>query len=114
MQGTTTTGIDGTQATINEGLLVRNTNSGQRTDHTFGWVPELDFTVGYHRFPQWEVTFGYHIIALTDALQVSGAIDPNLASNLSVPLVGREAPQSAFRFDTFYVQGLHFGIEHVY
>ena len=114
LQGATTTGIDGTVATSSEGLLVRDTNSGKRTDHTFGWVPEIDLTVGWHRFPQWEVTFGYHVTAVSDALQVSGAIDPNLAVNLTDPLVGREAPSNAFRYDTFYVQGLHFGLEYVH
>ncbi|QDT06850.1 hypothetical protein K227x_52710 [Rubripirellula lacrimiformis] len=97
-----------------EGLLVRSTNSGTTTDHAFGWVPELDMSLGWHRFPHFDVTLGYHIIAMTDALQVSGAIDPNLASNLSSPLVGSQTPSPALRYDTFYVQGIHFGLQYVY
>ncbi|TWU60869.1 hypothetical protein Poly51_11510 [Rubripirellula tenax] len=96
------------------GLLVRSTNAGTQTDHTFGWVPELDLSLGWHRFPHFDVTLGYHIIAMTDALRVSGALDPNLASNLSDPLVGGSNPSAGLSFDTFYVQGVHLGLQYVY
>lgn len=113
LSGQTFTSIDGSNAIDNQGLLVRDTNSGTTNDSTFGWIPELDFSLGYHRFPNYELTIGYHIIAMTDALQVSGALDPNLASNLSSPALGAQNPAADFRFDTFYVQGIHFGIQYV-
>lgn len=97
-----------------QGLLVRNTNSGTVNDHTFAWVPELDLTWGYRRFPCYELTFGYHIVALTDAIQTSGILDPQLASNLSDPFSGDARPARAFDDETFYVQGIHFGLEYVY
>ena len=114
LTGNTLTSIDGNNATDTNGLLVRSTNSGTRTDDTFGWVPELDFTLGYQRFPSFDVTFGYHIIAMTDALQVSGVIDPDLATNLADPPVGAQRPSPQLRDGTFYVQGLHFGISYIY
>ena len=114
LRGETFTSIDGNNATDPQGLLVRNTNGGTTTDHTFGWVPELDFSIGYHKYPNYELTMGYHIIAMTDALQVSGAIDPNLASNLSDPPTGSQRPAASLRYDTFYVQGIHFGIQYVH
>lgn len=113
LSGETLTSIDGLNAVDPQGIHVRDSNSGVTEDNTFGWVPELDFSLGYHKFPNYELTIGYHIIAMTDALRVSGALDPNLASNLTDPLVGPANPVADFRFDTFYVQGIHFGIQYV-
>lgn len=114
LTGSTFTSIDGANATDPNGLLVRSTNSGTSTDHTFGWVPELDFTLGWQRYPNFDVTVGYHVIAMTEALQASDAIDRNLAVNLSDPPTGQQSPSAAFAYDTFYVQGIHFGLQYVY
>ena len=54
------------------------------------------------------------IIAMTDALQVSDAIDPELAVNLATPPNGAQRPGAFFQYNTYYVQGIHFGIQHVY
>ena len=112
--GNTTISSGGLSSSDPQGLLVRNTNSGTTTDSTFGWVPELDFSLGYHRFPRYDLTIGYHVIGMTDALQVSGAMDPNLASNLSDPAIGAQNPTRSLRFDTYYVHGIHFGLQHRY
>jgi hypothetical protein len=114
LRGETFTSIDGNNAIDPNGLLVRSTNAGSTEDHTFGWVPELDFSLGWHQYPRFDLTFGYNIIAMTDAIQVSGLIDPELAVNLSDPLVGRQSPQLRLRDQTYYVQGIHFGLQYVY
>ncbi len=113
-RGSTTTQLGADEDSVSQGLLVRSTNSGVENDSTFGWIPELDVSLGWHYFPGFDVTLGYHIIAMGDALQVSGAVDPNLASNLSDPLVGTPLPSRALRFDTFYIQGIHVGLQYVY
>ena len=113
LSGQTTTSVDAVTAVDPNGLLVRSTNAGDTTDHTFAWVPEIDLTLGYRRFPNYEVTFGYHIVALTESLQVSDVIDPDLAVNLAAPPTGRQAPARAFEHDTYYVHGLHFGIQYI-
>jgi hypothetical protein len=51
---------------------------------------------------------------MTDALQLSGAIDPQLASNLAPNPVGAQRPTPNFRYGTFYVQGIHFGLNYMY
>lgn len=111
--GSTLTSIDGANAFDDQGLLVRESNRGTVTDDTFGWIPELDLSLGWQRFPRFDVTCGYHLIVMTDALQVSGAIDRDLAVDLGdPPAAPRPAPD--LRFDTFYVQGIHFGLKYVY
>jgi hypothetical protein len=112
--GSTITSIDGLTATDPNGLLVRSTNSGTLSDNTFGWVPELDVSLGWQRYPCFDVTVGYNIIAMTDALQVSGEIDPSLSVNLSDPPTGQQRPSSALRYRTYYTQGIHFGLQYVY
>jgi hypothetical protein len=113
-RGSRTTELGADSAFDPNGLLVRSTNRGVDNDSTFGWIPELDVSLGWHHFPNFDVTIGYHIIAMTDALQVSGMIDPNLASNVSDPLVGTPAPSPSLRFDTFYIHGIHLGLQYVY
>ncbi|MEM0925137.1 MAG: BBP7 family outer membrane beta-barrel protein [Planctomycetota bacterium] len=106
--------IDGNNFTDPNGLLVRSTNSGETTDRTFSWVPELDFTLGWQHFPSFDVTVGYHVIAVTDAVQVSGTIDPELATNLTDTPVGAQRPSAVLRDNTFYVQGIHFGLNYIW
>lgn len=112
--GLTVTTIDDASAVTNSGLLVRSTNAGTVTDDTFAWVPELDLSLGWQRFAGWDLTFGYHVIGLTDALQSSGAIDPGLAVNLSDPPTGQQRPTDGLRYRTFYLHGIHFGLQRVY
>ena len=81
-------------------------NAGTISDDTFGWVPELDLSIGWHKYPRFDVTFGYSIIAMTDALQLGGAIDPDLAVNLSDPPTGAQRPAALLRYRTYYAQGL--------
>lgn len=114
LSGQTLTSIDGNNATDPNGLLVRSTNSGETKDNTFGWVPELDFTLGWHQYPRFDLTIGYHVIAMTDAIQVGGLIDPALEVNLSDPPTGQQSPARQAGYGTFYVQGIHFGLQHVY
>ncbi|MCC9600021.1 BBP7 family outer membrane beta-barrel protein [Stieleria sp. JC731] len=111
LSGNQTISIDGDTAQTPSGLLVRDSNSGVHDDNTFGWVPELDLTLGWQRFPSFDVTFGYHIIAMTHALRPSGVIDPELGTDLSD---ATNRPLAVFRKDTVYLQGLHFGLSYIY
>ena len=114
LSGSTLTRVGADETIDPNGLLVRSTNSGRFTDHTFGWVPELNLTWGWQRWKNMEATFGYSVIAMTDAVQVSGLIDNELASNLASPPTGQQRPRLGFRDKTFYVQGIHFGLHYFY
>ena len=110
--GTTSTTVGVDTAVTNEGLLVNDNNSGRTSDRTFGWIPELDVTLGYRITPKLDATFGYNLIAMTDAVRVSGTMDPGLAVNSisNSPL----APSPSMRYSTFYIQGIHFGLQYGY
>jgi hypothetical protein len=113
LSGSTTTSIDAATAVDPNGLLVRSTNAGETTDHTFGWVPELDFSIGWHRYRNFDMKIGYHVIAMTDAVQTSNTIDPALRVNLSDPPTGQQRPSVGLSYDTYYIQGIHFGLQYV-
>ncbi len=114
LSGETLTSNGGINATDPNGLLVRSTNVRVENDYTFGWVPELDFSLGWQQYPRFDVTVGYNIIAMTDAIQVSGLIDPDLAVNLSDPPLGAQRPSRRANYRTYYAQGIHFGLRYVY
>ncbi len=106
-----TIGID-TDVT-NTGLLVNDNNSGRTSDRTFGWIPELDVSIGYRITPKLDATFGYNLVAMTDAVRVSGTIDPDLAVNTSSVSPNDPArPSPDMRYSTFYIQGIHFGLQY--
>jgi hypothetical protein len=114
LAGSTLTSVDGATSIVEEGLLVRSTNAGSTKDQTFGWVPELEFTLGWHRFPRFDVTLGYHVIWMTDALQTGGVIDPDLAVNLADPPTGAQRPARAARYSTFDLQSIKLGLTYRY
>lgn len=108
--------LEGSSAGIGDtqGLLVRSSNAGKFSDSTFGWVPELDATIGYRYTQNLDFTIGYHVVAMTDALQVSGVLDRQLGVNADFPNSQPARPSFNPRFDTFYVQSIHFGLQYVY
>ncbi|MAI35480.1 MAG: hypothetical protein CBE00_12710 [Planctomycetaceae bacterium TMED240] len=108
--GTTSTTVGVDTAVTNEGLLVNNNNSGKISDRTFGWIPELDVSIGYRITPKLDATFGYNLIAMTDAVRVSGTIDPDLAVNSSSN--SPRVPSPGMQYSTFYIQGIHFGLQY--
>ncbi len=95
------------------GLLVGLSNSTAIRNSTFGWVPELSASLGYRYTENLDFTFGYHVLAMSDALQASGMIDPDLAVNRN-PAAGPNDPSPGLRFDTYYVHGIQFGLQYVY
>lgn len=114
LTGRTTTTVASDVATTNEGFLVQSTNSGKRTSSTFGWVPELDLSLGWHRFPRFDVTAGYHLVVMTDALRVFDTLDPELAVNSATTPTGQQRPALGVDYGTFFVHGIHFGLQYRY
>ncbi|HBJ36993.1 MAG TPA: hypothetical protein DDZ51_19995 [Planctomycetaceae bacterium] len=97
-----------------DGLLVQQSNQGRFSNRTFGWIPELDATIGYRYTQNLDFTIGYHVIAMTDSLQVSGTLDPQLGVNSDFPNSLPARPAFLPTYDTFYVQSIHFGLQYVY
>jgi hypothetical protein len=95
------------------GLLVGESNSGNTKDNAFGWVPEVNASVGCQLTRNLDLSIGYHLIAMTDSLQASGMIDRDLAVNQN-PSSGPKDPSPLIDYDTFHAHGLQFGINFLY
>jgi len=92
------------------GLLVRQSNRGDEDDSTFAWVPELNLNLVYHTHHNVDLSVGYGLVVVTDALQVSGAIDEDLQVDLGQPPTV-DRPNRGFRYDDYWVQGIQFGLD---
>ena len=66
------------------------------------------------RYEGWDLTLGYHLLAVSEAAHPGGAIDPELGVNLSDPLIGASRPTSDLSYRAFYLHGLHIGLQRVY
>ncbi len=101
-------------STSQDGLLVRASNRGTFRDSTFGWIPELNLSLGYRYTQNLDFTVGYHLIAMSDALQVSGILDPQMAVNEDYPTVGPARPAVGMKYGTFTAQSVTIGLQYVY
>ncbi|WP_068136702.1 BBP7 family outer membrane beta-barrel protein [Roseimaritima ulvae] len=111
LYGETMTASGGQTATDSNGLLVRSSNAGSYTDDTFAWVPELNLNVGYRWRPCVDLTVGYSLVVLTEALQPWRTIDSSLASDLSDD---PSEPTANFTYGDHWAQGINFGIRWCY
>ncbi len=97
----------GASNTIDSGLFVTDANSGTVNDSKFAWVPELDLSLGWRRYDRLDLTIGYNLIALTDAVQIGGVFD--VQTNPEFPATGPALPVARLQDETYYVQSIQFG-----
>ncbi len=107
----TVTANGGQTATDANGLLVRSSNAGDYSDNTFAWVPELNLNVGYRWRPCVDLTVGYSLVGLTEALQPWRTISSSLATDLSDDPT---EPTVNFKYRDHWVQGINFGVRWCY
>ncbi len=108
----TTVGSD--ISTQNQGLLARQTNIGTYRDDTFVIVPELGLHIGYRLTNKLDFTIGYSMLRLPKVSRVVDSLDPNLASNLSDPLVGEIRPSFTLQESNFTLHSLNLGLQWAY
>jgi hypothetical protein len=94
-----------------QGLLARNTNSGNTTSDTFVVVPELNLNLGYRFTYRLDLTLGYSFLALPKVARSADQIDDQLRSNLSNPLVGDIAPLRSFAERSYMLHSLNYGLQ---
>jgi hypothetical protein len=112
-------GIDGSQRTTvlpdvaenNNGLLARATNIGSYTNDTFVISPEVNVSLGYRITRRLDATLGYTYLGLPKVARVADQLDPSLASNPSVPLVGPARPSFALLESNFSLHSLSYGLQ---
>lgn len=110
MSGSNTIIDQGQRTPSPEGLLVRSTNTGTFAQDDFAVSPELGVSWTWHAHRLVDVTVGYSFIYWTSVLSAPGAIDPNLAVNLSDPPTGAQNPAVNFGDTSYWLHGVSVGL----
>ncbi|MFO0871153.1 MAG: BBP7 family outer membrane beta-barrel protein [Pirellulales bacterium] len=92
------------------GLLAQATNIGLYSRNAFTAIPELGATLTWCVTDSVEFSCGYSLLLFPNVVQVENALDPNLAVNLSVPLVGPARPEFVFDDNLYWIHGLNIGV----
>ena len=112
ISGTSTTTVpNGGSATFNQGLLALDTNSGVYERDEFTIVPEIDISLSYAVFKSVEFSVGYSAIYWSHAVLAGEAIDRVInPTQINGSLIGQPRPTYTWNDDSFWVQGLTFGV----
>lgn len=110
-QRTTVTGPPDTVSATNTGLLARASNMGSYTSDTFVLSPEVNVSLGYRITRRLDATLGYTYFGLPKVARVADQLDPTLASNPSVPLVGPARPSFELLESNFSLHSLSYGLQ---
>jgi hypothetical protein len=106
---------DGNVETVdNQGLLVRDTNSGVHHRREFCFVPEFSLRGGWHLSECVELTCGYSFTLWTESLQAGNQIDRDLAVNPDDPPVDQQRPELRFHGNEHWAHGLSVGLRFEY
>ena len=111
IDGTTTTTSGGNTLTSDQGLLARNTNRQALVDDTFVVVPEVGINLACQIRPGLDFTVGYNYMLVPKVAQASQQIEPNLAVNLTDPLVGRLDPSLNLGERKYWINSLGLGLQ---
>jgi Putative beta barrel porin-7 (BBP7) len=107
----TVPGNPGSTSSTNEGLLARNTNSGNYVQNAFVVSPETNLTLGYRFSPRLEATIGYSYLMLPKVARVGDQLDPQLAANLSNPPTGASTPSFTLNESNYALHSLNYGLQ---
>jgi hypothetical protein len=114
IDGNSTITVPGNPSSTNttaNGLLARNTNTGNYVMNTFIVSPETNLTLGYRLTRRLEATVGYSYLGLPKVARVADQLDPQLASNLSNPPTGASTPSFSLRESNYSLHSLDYGLQ---
>ena len=117
IDGSQTITVPGTPPSVtssSNGLQARSTNNGFYSNDTFVVSPELNVTLGYRLTRNLEATVGYSFLELPKVVRAADQFDPQLASNLSNPLVGAPRPSFSLSESNFTLHSLNYGLQYRY
>jgi|GEM_PF-1041849 len=117
INGTQTITVPGTPPSVtssSNGLQARSTNNGFYSNDTFVVSPELNVTLGYRLTRNLEATVGYSFLELPKVVRAANQFDPQLASNLSNPLVGAARPSFSLTESNFTLHSVNYGLQYRY
>jgi hypothetical protein len=97
--------------TLSGGLLAQDSNIGTFQRDAFGFIPEVTLNLKYHYSPCVNFHVGYSLIWWSDVVTAGPQIDTGVnLSQLTGPLVGPARPEFEFRDESYWLQGINFGV----
>ena len=107
----TTTIPGGSTNTRPSGLLALPSNIGVYERDEFTIVPELSLNLAYSLTSRFQATVGYTFMYWSNAAMAAEAVDTSInPTQIDPPIVGPEAPVYTLTDESFWVQGLTFGL----
>lgn len=106
-----TTFSGATSSSTANGLLARQTNSGNYTSSTMVAVPELSMNLGYKVTHRLEAVVGYSFLTLPKSVQAAYQIDPDLRADLTA---GGPAPRFNLTETNYSLHSLSYGVQYRY
>jgi hypothetical protein len=112
----TITTLAGQTAVTQSGLLVLPSNAGTFKDSEIGAVWEIGLTLRRDFHCGWSATVGYSGLLWNEVWRAGEQIDPNVNTSQIPPgtLNGSARPAFPSDVESFWAQGMHFGIERCY
>ncbi|MBC8351024.1 MAG: BBP7 family outer membrane beta-barrel protein [Planctomycetes bacterium] len=118
INGSTTIDDGAGPQTFTGGLLAQRTNIGEFSRDRFALIPELGVTIGYQLTPSWQANFGYSLVywdrVVRAGEQIDQTVNPNLLPPELVPFAGPLRPEFSFEENSFWAQGMNFGLTYVW
>ena len=99
-------------ATFTGGLLAQQTNIGRFEQDRFGFVPELDVSLGCKLSTNLRFSVGYNLLYWTATLRPGDQIDREVSQFPPEAPTGTQQPAFRFQSRGFLAQGLQVGLEY--
>ena len=98
-------------ANFEGGLLALPTNIGEHQRDKFAWIPEMTLNLRYHATPNVSFHVGYTILWISDVVTSGRHIDTGVnPTQIGGPLVGPARPAFDFQDESYWLQGINFGV----
>jgi len=96
------------------GLLVQQTNIGERHARQFAMIPELGIKLAYQFSPRLRASLGYTFLYWSRVARPGDQVDfgLNLSQLETTGLVGTPRPEFEWKWGDFWAQGIDFGLEY--
>ncbi|MDD4788811.1 MAG: BBP7 family outer membrane beta-barrel protein [Pirellulales bacterium] len=112
IDGATATAVpDAGRAVFAGGLLAQETNIGFYERHQLAVIPEVGVTLGCDLTARLRATFGYSFLYWGRVARPAGLVDTSLSQLPPEKRTGAERPAFRFTNDSYWAQGLRFGLD---
>jgi Putative beta barrel porin-7 (BBP7) len=104
---------------FNGGILALPTNIGTHARDRFAVMPELNLKLAYDITPRLSLYAGYDFLYISNVVRPGRQVDLNVnlnqvPPNAPTPLVGSASPAPIVRGESFWMQGVNFGVMYRY